>query len=214
MHEHAEGAPEGIDPERSATAQHELRPADTLFTRLQRQSALLAAAEALTGSPDDAVRRWGRLVHDYALTSDRVVSVHGDAEEAVLGWLKPRGIIALLVTEECSDDHAVEHLVAALAAMNAVTLTVDDERAERLAPLVRALVRMLPGGFAELPLDAHAHYPEGATAAVLTPENLYRAWTPPETLEEPATGHERDDDERLALLTLYGRVRQLDVRPE
>lgn len=214
MHEHAGDVPESAEPERSATAEHEFRPADSLFTRLQRQCALLSAAEALADSTEDSVRRWSRLIHDYALTSDRVVSVHGGAEDAVLGWLKPRGVIALLVTEECADDHAVEHLAAALAAMNAVTLTVDDERAERLAPLTQALARMLPSGFAELPLDAHAHYPEGAMATVVTPENLYRAWTPPATLQGPENGAERDDDERLALLTLYGRVRQLDVRPE
>lgn len=214
MHDHADHAPEGIDPERSATAEHELRPADTLFTRLQRQSALLAAAAALAASAEDAVRGWARLVHDYALTSDRVVSVHGDAEEAVLGWLKPRGIVALLVTEECDDDQAVEHLAAALGAMNAVTLTVDGERSARLAPLTRALEHLLPGGFAELPPDVNAHYPEGATASVLTQQHLYRAWTPPQTLDVPASGGVRDDDERLALLTLYGRVRQLDVRPD
>ncbi|NRG41807.1 hypothetical protein HRK28_12885 [Rathayibacter sp. VKM Ac-2835] len=214
MHEHAGDTPESPEPERSATTEHVLRPADTLFTRLQQQSALLAAAEALAGSSDDAVRRWGRLVHDYALISDRVVSVHGDAEEAVLGWLKPRGVVALLVTEDCVDDHAVEHLAAALGAMNAVTLTVDGERSDRLAPLTSALERLLPSAFAELRIDAEARYPVGATAAVLTRQHLYRAWTPPLTLDAPSGGDVRDDDERLALLTLYGRVRQLDVRPE
>ncbi|MDY0913212.1 hypothetical protein [Rathayibacter festucae] len=214
MHEPTGDTPESADPERSATAEHEFRPADTLFTRLQRQCALLSAAETLADAADDTVRRWSRLIHDYALTSDRVVSVHGDAEAAVLGWLKPRGVVALLVAEDCDDDHAVEHLAAALAAMNAVTLTVDGERAERLAPLTSTLARLLPGAFAELPVDADAHYPEGAVAAVLTPEILYRAWTPPETLRALESGEERDDDERLALLTLYGRIRQLDVRPE
>ncbi|NQX15918.1 hypothetical protein [Rathayibacter sp. VKM Ac-2857] len=214
MHEPTGDTPESTDPERSATAEHEFRPADTLFTRLQRQCALLSAAETLADAADDTVRRWSRLIHDYALTSDRVVSVHGDAEAAVLGWLKPRGVVALLVTEDCDDDHAVEHLAAALAAMNAVTLTVDGERAERLAPLTNTLARLLPGAFADLPVDAHAHYPEGAVAAILTPEILYRGWTPPETLRALESGEERDDDERLALLTLYGRIRQLDVRPE
>lgn len=205
QHENAAGS-----PDRSGTAEGGFLPADTLFVRLRHQSALLAAAEALqarsAGHPG-----WSALLHDYALASDRVVSVHGDAEAeaATLGWLKPRGVVALLVTEDCRDDHAVEHLAAALAAMNAVTLTIDDERAWRLRPLLGPLTRLLPDAFAELPVRPHAHYPVGATAAVLTPHTLYRSWTPPEPLSGPA----RDDDERLALLTLYGRVRQLDVRP-
>ncbi|QHC58166.1 hypothetical protein [Rathayibacter sp. VKM Ac-2760] len=214
MHADPARPPKDAQPERSATAEHELRASDSLFVRLNQQAALLAAAEVLAGAADAAVRRWSRLLHDYALTSDRVVSVHGDAEAATLGWLKPRGVVALLVVEECEDDQVVEHLAAALGAMNAVSLTVDRERAERLAPLTSVLGRLLPGAFVELAVDAHAHYPEGATAAVLTPGHLYRAWTPPEPLPEAESGTERDDDERLALLTLYGRVRQLDVRPE
>lgn len=195
-------------PDRGRTAESGFVPADTLFVRLRHQTALLAAADALR-TPSAAHPRWGALLHDYALASDRVVSVHGDADAATLGWLKPRGVVALLVTEDCSDDHAVEHLAAALSAMNAVTLTIDDERAWRLRPLLGALTRLLPDAFAELPVRPHVHYPTGATAAVLTPHTLYCSWAPP----EPLAGAARDDDERLALLTLYGRVRQLEVRP-
>ncbi|PPG70236.1 hypothetical protein [Rathayibacter rathayi] len=70
------------------------------------------------------------------------------------------------------------------------------------------LYRLLPDAFAELPVDRRAHYPAGTAAGVPAPGVRYRAWAPPQAL---ATAH--DDDDRLALLTLYGRIRQLDVRP-
>ncbi|PPF29988.1 hypothetical protein C5D07_13305 [Rathayibacter tritici] len=194
------------DPlERSRTAERHWGPADSLLPRLDRQRALLAAADALA---DGTSHVWSRLLRDYTRTSDRVVSVHGDAEAATLGWLKPRGVVSLLVTERCDDDTAAEHLVAALAAMNAVTLTVDDARATRLRPLLDVLHQHLPDAFAELAVDRRAPYPAGAAVAVLAPGTFYRAWAPPLAL---APVH--DDDDRLALLTLYGRVRQLDVRP-
>ncbi|PPG80259.1 MULTISPECIES: hypothetical protein [unclassified Rathayibacter] len=197
-------------PERSRTAEQHWGPADSLFPRLHRQSSLLAAAEAVAQvdgpGPGDV---WSRLLHDYAHASDRVVSVDGDAEAATLGWLKPRGVVSLLVTERCDDDAAAEHLVAALAAMNAVTLSVHEARAVRLRPLLDVLHRLLPDAFAELPVDRSAHYPAGTAIAVLAPGVLYRDWAPPQALAGPA----HDDDDRLAMLTLYGRIRQLDVRP-
>ena len=193
-------------PERPGTAEREFAPADTLFDRIRHEAALVAAAEALEplGHPV-----WAGLLRDYTIASDRVLSVHGDAEAATLGWLKPRGIVSLLVTEECSDRHTVEHLAAALAAMNAVTLTVDDERSGRLRPVIDAVVAVLPDAVAELPVRAQSDYPPGAAAAVLTPTALYRSWAPPTLLNGPA----RDEADRVATLTLYGRVRQLDVRP-
>jgi hypothetical protein len=196
-------------PQRRGVAEGDLLPADTLFVRLRHQAALLAAAEGLLR---DAVveARWALLLHDYAMASDRIVTVHGDAEAATLGWLRPRGIIALLVTEDCSDEHVVEHLAAALAAMNAVTLSVDDERSERLAPLITTLARLLPDAFAELPSRPSAHYPVGATAAVLSSDALYRMWAPPVMLTGPA----RDEADRLEVIELYGRLRQLEIRPE
>ena len=51
--------------------------------------------------------------------------------------------------------------------------------------------------------------PAGTAVAVLAPGVLYRDWAPPQALAGPA----HDDDDRLAMLTLYGRIRQLDVRP-
>ena len=196
-------------PDRAGTVEGALLPADTLLVRLRHQTALLAAADLLRADPT-VDPHWSGLLHDYALVSDRVVSVHGDAEAATLGWLKPRGVVALLVTEECSDAGTVEHLAASLSAMNAVALTVDDERARRLRPVLDALSKLLPDAFAGLPVRPHVRYPPGAMAAVLTPHTLYRSWAPPEELPEAAG----DDDGRLALLTLYGRMRQLDVRPE
>lgn len=205
---HHEQSPGPAD--RPETRERELAPADTLFVRLRHQTALIAAASALEERAGDPVSaRWARLLRDYALASDRVVSVDGDAEAATLGWLKPRGIVSLLVTEDCSDEHAVEHLIAALSAMNAVTLTVDEQRSARLHGLIELLARLLPDAFEELPVGRDARYPSGAMVAVLAPGALLRTWTPPLTLAGPA----RDDDDRLELLTLYGRVRQLHVPP-
>jgi hypothetical protein len=205
-----DGESESRDRDRSRTAERPWGPADTLFTRLRQQSALLVAAEAVASvggpGPGDL---WSRFLHDYAHASDRVLTVDGDAAAATLGWLKPRGVVSLLVTEQCTDAAAAEHLVAALAAMNAVTLTVDAARARRLRPLLEALLRLLPGAFAELPVRPGMHYPAGTAVAVLAPGVLYRGWAPPQALAGPA----HDDDERLAMLALYGRIRQLDVRP-
>lgn len=197
------------DPlQRARTAEPHWGPADTVETRLRRQAALLAAADAV--AEDGPGGLWSQFLRDYTRAADRVVSVHGDTEAATLEWLRPRGIISLLVTEACDDSDAVEHLTAALAAMNAVTLTLDEERAGRLERLLRSLATLLPDAFAELLPAPHAQYPAGAATAFLTPGLLYRDWAPPTALP----GHAQDDDERLALLTLYGRVRQLDVRDD
>jgi hypothetical protein len=194
-------------PERHGTAEREFAPADTLFDRIRHEAALVAAADALESLGH---RDWSLLLRDYTIASDRVLSVHGDAEAATLGWLKARGIVSLLVTEECDDRHTIEHLAAALAAMNAVTLTVDAERSERLQPVTESLARVLPDAFAELPVREHSDYPPGTAAAVLTPTVLYRSWAPPSVLTGPA----REEADRVELLTLYGRLRQLDVRRE
>ncbi|SMH46976.1 hypothetical protein SAMN06295885_2872 [Rathayibacter oskolensis] len=212
MHEQHPADVRRADHARPTTAERVFAPADTLFARIRHQTALLAAADELAreSAPqgDDSPARWSRLLRDYAIASDRVLSVDGDAEAATLGWLKPRGIVSLLVTEECDDEHAVENLAAALAAMNAVTLTVDVERSERLRAVVTVLSRLLPDAFIELPVHPHAHYPAIAAAAVLTEDVLYRSWAPAAALTGPATSEE----DRVALMILYGRVRQLDVR--
>lgn len=193
-------------PERSGTTEQRWGPAESLFARLRRQRTLLAAADAL--AREGLGDLWSRALRAYTGASDRVVSVDGNAEAATLAWLKPRGVISLLVAETCDDSDTVEHLAAALAAMNAVTLTLDEARARRLERLLRALATLVPDAFAELPAAPHTHYPAGAATAFLTPGLLYRDWAPPKVLPV----HDRDDDERLALLTLYGRIHQLDVR--
>jgi hypothetical protein len=194
-------------PERRSVTERDFAPADTLFDRIRHETALIAAADALEEGGHSA---WAAVLRDYTVASDKVLSVHGDADAATLGWLKARGIVSLLVTEECDDAHTVEHVSAALAAMNAVTLTVDAERSERLRPLIEALARVLPDAFAELPVRGHSDYPPGTAAAALTPTELYRSWAAPVTLAGPA----REEADRVELLTLYGRLRQLDVRPE
>lgn len=199
MHEH-----HPVGPERATTPSQDLAPADTLFVRLQHQTALLAAAAALRAASPP---RWADLLHDYAVASGRVVPVIVDADPASSDWLTPRGVVALLVTEECEDDAAVEHVAAALAAMNAVTLTVHGERAERLRPVIDVLSRMMPDAFAELPVDPEAHYHPASAAAVLTPDTLYRSWAPAQPLALPA----HDEDERVALLAAYGRVQRREV---
>ncbi|AJM77348.1 hypothetical protein [Rathayibacter toxicus] len=191
-------------PKIAETAEAEFGPAETFSERLTRQRAMVLAASTLMRTTP----QWSRMLCSAVAASDRVVSVDGDAETGTLGWLVPQGTVSLLVVEDCDDYHAVEHVASALAAMNAVTLTVDAKRAERLHSLVTALHRCIPQGFAALPAGQDASYPEGATVAVLTPDFLFRSWAPPQILTQPA----RDKNERLELVSLYGNVRQLDVQ--
>lgn len=187
-----------------------VRPPLDFFERLRRQSALLAVAdEFAVAEPTELNRTIEAAFRGYTLASDRAIDVTPSEDGSTLGWLRPIGSLALLVTRDCPLELVVEHLAAALAAMNAVSVAVEDDQREALTPLLRELAHFLPDAFAELEVGPGAAYPADATVVALLPGLLVFAAAPPIPLAAPAASAA----DRVVLLERYSRFRQLDVPP-
>ncbi|NQX26849.1 hypothetical protein HQQ81_05725 [Microbacteriaceae bacterium VKM Ac-2854] len=187
-----------------------VRPPLDFFERLRRQSALLAVAdEFAVAEPTELNRTIEAAFRGFTLASDRAIDVTASEDGSTLGWLRPIGSLALLVTQDCPPPLVVEHLAAALAAMNAVSIAIEPRQREVLAPLLHELTHFLPDAFAELEVGPHAEYPADATVVALLPGLLVFSAAPPIAWETAAD----TPAERVALLERYSRFRQLEVPP-
>lgn len=180
------------------------------FDRLRRQSALLAVADEFSvAEPTPLNTVIERSFRDFTAASDHAIDVSSADGGSTLGWLRPIGTLALLVTRECPDELVIEHLAAALAAMNAVSIALNREQNERLAPLLHELAHFLPDAFVELTPGPDASYPPDATVVALMPGLLVFTASAPIPLEPTSDSVAA----RVGLLERYSRLRQLDVPP-
>lgn len=194
--------------ERSMLRERYVRPPLDFFDRLRRQTALLAVADAFAvAAPTRLHTHAERSFRDFTLASDQVLSVARDGDDTSLGWLRPIGSLVFLVSPACTDETVVENIAAALAAMNAVSVAVEDEQHERLHEVFRALEHFLPEAFVEIAVGPEAVYPPDATMAALLPGFVVFTNAAPVELK-PFDGSAASRLERLAD---FSRLSQVDV---